>query len=175
MLDVTVLFESRELRRLLGVREFDPQEVISLIKDLAVAGELPSNNIPELRQLLACVFGLLFAPSSQQQHHWGAGSGTPGGVSTAATAAASSSSIRVQLLLRKLRQVPLLPVYGRPGVLVAAQGGMLSSSSSSDSNVGSVTGAVSSTVYLPLELNSSDPAAAAAPMRAATPTKTPSR
>jgi hypothetical protein len=55
------------------VREFDPAELVGLIKDMAVAGELPSDNIPQLRQLLACVFGLLFASPSQQQQqqqHW---------------------------------------------------------------------------------------------------------
>lgn len=145
------------------MREFDPAELVGLIKDMAVAGELPSSNLPQLRQLLLCVFGLLFASAPQQQQqqlpgsYWrqggapasrGSGQGaapdtpssqlraaarsaTPGGGTGGFGASASgvggstggATSIKAQLLLRELRQVPLLPVFGRPGLLVAAQGG----------------------------------------------------
>jgi hypothetical protein len=136
--------------RLLGVREFDPSELVGLIKDMAAAGELPSSNLPQLQQLLVCVFGLLFntTPSQQQQQQLSAisssgAAATPvrdvnstpqrqtltpfraGGVSGGG-AAAATSSIRAKLLLRELKTLPLLPVMGRPGLLVAAKGGATS-------------------------------------------------
>eukprot|EP00775_Hariotina_reticulata_P013386 gene13386-13513_t len=172
---LTALHQSRQLRRLLGVREFDPAELVNLIKNMALSGELSGSSIPQLRQLLVCVFGLLFStPSLQQQQPWmgsaSAGfrhsssnidimpagpaaapgmphsqlsptgsrpprspsgtqvtqwprspSGTP--VATAGGAAMGPTTAAMQLLLRELRQVPLLPIFGQPGVLVAAQGG----------------------------------------------------
>jgi hypothetical protein len=113
---------------------------------MAVAGELPSSNLAQLQQLLVCVFGLLFNTTPGQQQHWaqqqgvssssGFGSSTPvrnalgtpqrftpGAASSVGAAAGAGANIRAQLLLRELRQVPLLPVLGRPGLLVAAQGG----------------------------------------------------
>jgi hypothetical protein len=100
------------------------------------------------------LFNTTQAQQQQQQQHWaqqqgvnsssGFGSSTPGrnalgtplrqGAGAAAAGAASagggaagaSTNIRAQLLLRELRQVPLLPVLGRPGLLVAAQGGATS-------------------------------------------------
>lgn len=169
---VPVLLHCRELRTLLGVREFDPQEVISLIKDVAVAGELPSSNIPQLRQLLVCVFGLLFASSSQHPQHWAgaAAAATPARKGSAVVAAgAVGSSIRVQRLLRELRQVPLLPVYARPGVLVAAQGGVLSTD---DGSVSSGMSKGTSTVFLPVGFQAVE---AGVGSRSATPASTPSR
>lgn len=144
------------------MHEFDPSELVGLIKDMAEAGELPSSNLPQLRQLLVCVFGLLFASPGQQHlgsagpwHHQGpavhgrpagattysnpgtpqsqlkatAGPWTPGGSAAAGRSAAigGSTSIEAQRLLRELRKVPLLPVLGQPGLLVAAQGGATSS------------------------------------------------
>jgi hypothetical protein len=122
---------------------------------MALAGELTSSNLAQLQQLLVCAFGLLFSSTpggqnQQQQQRQGINSGsgaaatpykgvsstpqrqtlTPSRAAAASggvtSAAGGGSSIRAQLLLRELRQVPLLPVVGRPGLLVAAQGGATS-------------------------------------------------
>lgn len=136
-----------ELRRLLRIREFDPQEVICLVRDMAAAGELSGHSIPQLRQLLVTVFGLLFGV--------GLGTGAGSGAASAAQgpaglgSSAGSSSIRVQGLLKELRECPLLPLYGRPGVLLPARVNEGAGSNSS------------STVFLPVE--GLGAAAAAAP------------
>lgn len=118
---------------------------------MAAAGELSGHSIPQLRQLLVTVFGLLFGA--------GLSVGAPGGPATQGTLAAGSSSglgvshtsssssttsgstsIRVLSLLKELKECPLLPLYGRKGALVparAAAGGE-SSSINSSSTAGTV-------------------------------------
>lgn len=95
------------------------------MQDMAAAGELSGHSIPQLRQLLVTVFGLLFGggmassatPSSGSATH--SNNNSDGSNSTAA--AAGSGSIAVSTLLKKLRECPLLPLYGSKGTLVPAK------------------------------------------------------
>lgn len=97
-------------------------------QDMAAAGELSGHSIPQLRQILVTVFGLLVgaglaasAPSSSSGSAatHAAGSTAGGGNTSTSTAAADSgSSIIVQGVLKELKECPLLPLYGSQGALV---------------------------------------------------------
>lgn len=96
--------------------------LLLLLQDMAAAGELSGHSIPQLRQLLVTVFGLLFgvgvtagagstaADSNSSGQNFGLGSSS-----------SSSGSIREQALLKELKECPLVPLYGRQGVLVPAR------------------------------------------------------
>jgi hypothetical protein len=123
-------------------------------QDMAAAGELSAHSIPQLRQLLVTVFGLLFgaglsvgAPgSSVTQGSLAAGSSSGCGLShntssssSSSAATSGSTSIRVLSLLKELKECPLLPLYGKKGTLVparaAAEGGASNSISSSTAGI----------------------------------------
>lgn len=108
----------------------------SSLQDMAAAGELSGHSIPQLRQLLVTVFGLLFgaglsassAPSSSSgsaaAHAAGSTAGGSGGSTSTSTAADSGSgSIKVISMLKELKACPLLPLYGSQGALVPARAG----------------------------------------------------
>lgn len=92
---------------------------------MAAAGELSGHSIPQLRQLLVTVFDLLFGVALAAADSTGvaANSSSTGqqfGLNNSASSG-SSGSIRVQSLLKELKECPLLPLYGRQGVLVPAR------------------------------------------------------
>jgi hypothetical protein len=95
------------------------------MQDMAAAGELSGHSIPQLRQLLVTVFGLLFGVGLTAADSSGAAadsssSGQQFGFKNSASSG-SSGSIRVQSLLKELKECPLLPLYGRQGMLVPAR------------------------------------------------------
>jgi hypothetical protein len=95
------------------------------MQDMAAAGELSGHSIPQLRQLLVTVFGLLFgvgltAADSSCAATDDSSTGQQFSMKNSASSG-SGSSIRVQSLLKELKECPLLPLYGRQGVLVPAR------------------------------------------------------
>lgn len=115
---------------------------------MAAAGDLSGHSIPQLRQLLVTVFGLLFGaalsagPGMTSTHDAAAATAEAGlqaagssgaGLFSSNSGSAASSSIRVQGLLKELRECPLLPVFGRQGVLVPARASSSEDASSTSS------------------------------------------
>ena len=107
-------------------------QVICFVKDMAAARELSGHSIPQLRQLLVTVFGLLFGSglsttagtaggTAATAAEAGSANTTSSGPGLASSSSSAGSSIRVQGLLKELRECPLLPLYGRPGTLVPAR------------------------------------------------------
>jgi hypothetical protein len=122
---VHTLHHNKELRQLLGVQEYDPEHLVQLLQELAAAGQLQQLGIAWLRQLLLCLFSLMFDNSSGAAGRGittasPAGSGGGGGMAPA---------LRLKLL-QDLQSIPLLPVHGQPGRLWAAAGSQSSSGGS---------------------------------------------
>jgi hypothetical protein len=121
---------------------------------MAAAGELSGHSIPQLRQLLVTVFGLLFGAglsvgppgTSATQGTLGAGSSSGFGLSSSSSSAAATgnTSIRVLSLLKELKECPLLPLYGQKGVLVPAR-------AAAEGEAGSSSSSTAGTVFFPGE------------------------
>jgi hypothetical protein len=120
---VTTLHHNKELRQLLGVQEYDPEHLVQLLQELAAAGQLQQLGVAWLRQLLLCLFSLMFDQSS------GASGRGPSAASPASSGGGMAPALRLKLL-QDLQNIPLLPVHGQPGRLWAAAGSQGSSGGS---------------------------------------------
>ncbi|GAX75620.1 hypothetical protein CEUSTIGMA_g3064.t1 [Chlamydomonas eustigma] len=104
------LHENAALRSLLGVKEFTPQQLISMAKDVCTQGKLLGEiDLAWIAQLLVCIFEeAIHIPSelSEQQ--------LPSDTSPAGLHASGSRArvTRDNDVMRALRQLPLLPLMG---------------------------------------------------------------
>ena len=128
----TALHSNKELRQLLGVREYDPEQLVLLVKGLAAKGALAKLGQAWLQELLLCLFSLMYDASVKDSSSAAAAGGavqaspreaggTPGGGGNGRGGSGIAQGLRLKLL-QELRTVPLLPVLNKPGELVAPGG-----------------------------------------------------
>jgi hypothetical protein len=144
------------------VKEYDPEQLVMLVKSLAAKGALRELGQAWLQELLLCLFSLMYedhvkggsaglaagagaAQASPRQEQ----ASTPGSSSGRANGSGIPQGLRLKLL-QELKTVPLLPVLGQAEQLFAPGGFEGQGSASS--------GRLSQRIHLPLCVMNDDTA-----------------